>query len=220
MNIQYWEPKNMNLGDVIYMLRSALMTIELSAVAIIGGLFLGVIVGVCRASNRKVFTITSRIYLEIFRGIPILLQIFLFYYGLRIFDVKLPALLSASLAFIFNVSANVGETLKGIILSIPRSQYESAASLGLPYLAQMWFVILPQVARAAIPPTIGITAGLVKDTSLASIIGFVELTQSGTRIMAQTMDPYAVYPVIALIYFFICFPLTLTSRRLERKLKF
>jgi polar amino acid transport system permease protein len=218
MNTQYYSARDLIPGDIVYMLQATLTTVELSFIAIVGGLILGVLIGVCRASNRKTVAVVSRLYVELFRGIPVLLQIFLFYYGLRILNIRMPALLSASLAFIFNVSANVGETLRGIILSIPRSQWESSSSLGFSRFAQLRYVILPQVLRAAIPPSIGILVGLIKDTSLASIIGFIELTRSAALVMGVTMNPFQVYPVVAVIYFVVCFSLTKTSRWLEKRL--
>jgi polar amino acid transport system permease protein len=218
MGTKYFEVRALQVGDIVFMLTTTLTTIELSVIAILGGLLLGVIVGICRSSTVRGVNILARVYVELFRGIPILLQIFMFYYGLKIFAIQMPALLSASMAFVFNVAANVGETLRGIILSIPKSQWEAAACLGLPYLAQLRYVILPQVVRAAIPPSIGIMVGLIKDTSLASIIGFVELTRSGALIMAVTMNPYTAFPFIAGIYFLVCFPLTQTSRWLEKAL--
>jgi len=218
METKYFEVRALQFGDIVFMLTTTLTTIELSLIAIIGGLLLGVIIGICRSSNVRGVNILARVYVEFFRGIPILLQIFMFYYGLKIFAIQMPALLSASMAFVFNVAANVGETLRGIILSIPKSQWEAGACLGLPYLAQLRYVILPQVVRAAIPPSIGIMVGLIKDTSLASIVGFVELTRSGALIMAVTMNPYTAFPFIAAIYFLVCFPLTQTSRWLEKAL--
>jgi polar amino acid transport system permease protein len=208
METKYFEVRALQFGDIVFMLKTTLTTIELSLIAIIGGLLLGVLVGICRSSTVRGVNILARVYVELFRGIPILLQIFMFYYGLKIFAIQMPALLSASMAFVFNVAANVGETLRGIILSIPKSQWEAAACLGMPYLAQLRYVILPQVVRAAIPPSIGIMVGLIKDTSLASIVGFVELTRSGALIMAVTMNPYTAFPLIAGIYFLVCFPLT------------
>jgi polar amino acid transport system permease protein len=218
MGTKYFEVRELQYGDIVFMLKATITTVELSVIALIGGLTLGVIVGVCRSSNLRLASIIARLYVELFRGIPILLQIFMFYYGLKIFAIEMPALLSVSIAFVFNVAANVGETLRGIILSIPKSQWEAAACLGLPYVAQLRYAILPQVVRAAIPPSIGIMVGLVKDTSLASIVGFVELTRSGALIMAVTMNPYTAFPLVAVIYFVVCCPLTQTSRWLERRL--
>ena len=117
------------------------------------------------------------------------------------------------------VGANIGETLTGIISNIPKNQWESSASLGLNYFQQLGYIILPQVVRTATPPTIGIMVMLIKGTSLASIVGFLEVTKAGGHVMSSTMNPYTTYPIVALIYFIICFPLTTLSRKLEKKLK-
>jgi len=218
MNNQFYTARDLNFGDIIFMLKASLTTIELAIIAIAGGMLLGILVGIGRSSSNPILKLITKMYVELFRGIPILLQIFIFYYGLKIFNVKLPALFSASISFIFNVSANIGETLKGIILSIPKNQWESSTSLGFSKLAQLWYIIMPQVIRAALPPSIGIMVGLIKDTSLASIVGFVELTRAGGLIMSVTMDPFKIYPIIAIIYFIICFFLTQSSRWLEKKL--
>lgn len=214
-----WQIRDLNINDIIFLLKGATVTIQLSAIAIILGLVLAIIVGVLRTSKIKVFTGITRIYVEIFRGIPILVQIFLFYYGLRLLNIQLPALLSASMAFIFYFGAAAGETYKGILEGIPKSQWESSDSLGLGYIQKLRYVIIPQFVRTAIPPTMGIIVGVIKYTSLASIVGFVELARVGAKVMSMTMNPFTTYPIVALIYFIICFPLTFYSKRLEKKLK-
>lgn len=219
MGDKIWHIRNLQLQDITQLLRGAEYTLLLSFIAISLGIILALIIAIMRTVKIPFFNVLSRIYVEIFRGTPVLLQIFLFYYGLRIFNIKFPALFSASLAFIFNVGASVGETLKGIIDGIPKSQWEASESLGLKYFQQLIYVIFPQVIRTAIPPTIGIFVGIIKDTSLASIVGFVELARAGARIMAMTNNPYTTFPLVAIMYFIICFPLTVYGRRLEKKLK-
>ena len=213
--------RNIVLFDAWYIIRAARYTLLLSVIALLGGLILGVIVGLFRTNPRfKVLSILSRIYVEIFRGIPVLIQIFIFYYGLIIlFGLRLPALISVSIAFILWFGANIGETLTGIIDNIPKGQWDGSTSLGLNYLQQLRYVIFPQVVRTATPPSVGIMVGLIKETSLASIVGFLELTKAGSHVMATTMNPYTTFPIVALLYFIICFPLTSLSRKLEKKLK-
>ena len=213
-----WQIRGLNIKDLLLMLEGAVITIELSAIAIILGLILAMIVGVLRTSKVKIISGVSRIYVELFRGTPVLMQIFLFYYGLRLLDVHLPALLSASLAYIFYFGAAAGETYKGILEAIPKSQWEASASLGFSYINQLRYIIIPQFIRTAIPPTMGIIVGLIKYTSLASIVGFVELTRMGSKVMTMTMNPFTAFPIVAALYFIICFPLTFYSRRLEKKL--
>jgi polar amino acid transport system permease protein len=219
MEDKIWHIRNLQVQDIIQLLRGAQYTLLLSCIAISLGLILAIIVAIMRTVKVPFLNHTSRIYVEIFRGTPVLIQIFMFYYGLRIFNIRFPALFSASLAFVFNVGANVGETLKGIIDGIPKSQWDASESLGFNYFQQLIYVILPQVVKTAIPPTIGIFVGLIKDTSLASIVGFVELARAGARVMAMTNNPYTTFPIVAAIYFIICFPLTIFSRKLERKLE-
>jgi polar amino acid transport system permease protein len=220
MGEKAWSIRGLRWADIIYIFNGALYTIELSLIAIMIGLLVAIVIGILRTVDIKFLNLLSRIYVEIFRGTPILIQIFIFYYGLRIFNVKLPALLSASMAFIFNIGAQVGETLKGIIDNIPKSQWEASSSLGLTYLQQLRYVILPQVIRSATPPTVGICVGIIKDTSLASIVGFIELTRAGSQVMALTKNPYSTFPIVAVIYFIICYPLTRFSRKLEERLKY
>lgn len=211
--------RGLTWNDLLLMIKGLRYTVEIALISISLGLVLAIIVGISRSSKIVILNTIFRIYVEIFRGIPVLLQIFLFYYGLRLFNIRFPALFSASIAFIFNIGANVGETLKGVIDSIPKSQWEASSSLGLSQIQQLRYVILPQVVKTAIPPTMGIFVGLIKDTSLASIVGFIELTRAASRVMAMTMNPYTTFPIVAAMYFLICFPLTYYSRKLEHKLE-
>lgn len=208
-----------SINDLVMLLKGAAVTIEISAIAIIIGLMLGVVVGILRTSKIKVINSIARIYVEVFRGTPVLMQVFLFYYGLRLFHFEFPALFSASLAFIFNLGATAGETLKGCIEGVPKSQWEASSTLGFTYFKQLQYIIFPQVIRTAVPPVMGLIVGLIKDTSLASIVGFMELTRAASGVMSKTMNPNLTFAIVAAIYFIICFPLTFYSRKLELKFK-
>ena len=202
-----WNARNLVLNDVWYIIKAARYTLLLSAISLVGGLILAVIIGILRTTPKlKALNVLSRIYVEIFRGIPVLIQIFIFYYGLIIlFGLRLPALISVSIAFILWFGANIGETLTGIIDNIPKGQWDGSTSLGLNYLQQIRYVIFPQVVRAATPPSVGLMVGLIKETSLASIVGFLEITRAGRHIMATTGDPLTTFPIVAALYFIICF---------------
>ncbi len=216
-----WQARSMVLNDIWYILKAARYTLLLSGIALLGGLILAVIVGILRTTPKlKFLNVLSRIYVEIFRGTPVLIQIFIFYYGLSIlFGFRPPGIVSVSVAFILWTGANIGEILTGVIDNIPKGQWEGSASLGLNYLQQLRYVIFPQVIRTATPPSVGIMVGLIKETSLASMVGFLELTRAGSHIMATTMNPYTTFPIVAIMYFLICFPLTHYSRKLEHKLE-
>jgi len=200
MGTKYFEVRPLQVGDIVFMLTTTLTTIELSVIAILGGLLLGVIVGVCRSSTVRGVNILARVYVELFRGIPSSanLHVLLRPEDLGDSDARLT---ERQHGVRINVAANVGETLRGIILSIPKSQWEAAACLGLALPCAVAICDSPAGGPAAAPPSIGIMVGLIKDTSLASIIGFVELTRSGALIMAVTMNPYTAFPLIAGIYF-------------------
>ena len=215
------EFRSVNLNDVWYLIKAARYTIILTAIGFAGGMVLGIIISIFRTTKKlKIFNYLAGLYVEFFRGTPILIQMFMFFYGIAIlFKFRVPPLIAASTSLIFWTASNIGESLAGIINSIPKSQWEASSSLGLSYIQQLRYVILPQTFRTALPPIVGILIMLIKATSLASIVGFLELTRAGVQIMGSTMNPVTVFPIVAAIYFIICYPLSLYSNRLELKLQ-
>jgi polar amino acid transport system permease protein len=158
-------------------------------------------------------------YIGVIQGTPVLMQLFLAFYGLAVLTgVRIDPWPAVTLAFTMYAAAFLGEIWRGAIQAIPRTQWEAAAALPLPPLAQLRHVILPQAFRIAIPPTVGFLVQLIKGTSIASIIGFVELTRAGQLIVNVTFQPMIVYPIIAALYFALCWPLSLASLRLERRM--
>jgi polar amino acid transport system permease protein len=160
----------------------------------------------------------ATVYIQIVQGTPLLVWLFLFYFGLSIAGLPVNAWVAATLAFSVYGGAFLGEIWRGSLIAIPKTQWEAGASLGLSFLEQMRYIIMPQAVRSAIPPTVGFLVQLIKNTSLAATIGFVELTREGQLTSASTYKPFAVYLTVAAIYFCLCFPLTQWSRSLERKL--
>ena len=147
------------------------------------------------------------------------MQLFLVYYGISVlFGVRLDPWPAVTLAFTCYAAAFLGEIWRGCIQSIPAGQWDAARALGLGWGVTMAKIVLPQALRISIPATIGFLVQLVKGTSIAAIIGFVELTRAGQLIVNVTFQPMTVYPIIALLYFAICWPLSLLSRRLEKRL--
>jgi len=126
--------------------------------------------------------------------------------------------MAATMALTFWTSAFLAEIWRGCVESIPKGQWEASSSLALNYLEQMRYVILPQASRIAIAPTVGFSVQVIKGTALASIIGFVELTKAGTMLNNATFRPFLVYSLVALIYFALCFPLSLFAKKLESRL--
>ena len=146
------------------------------------------------------------------------MQLFLAFFGLGLLGVDVPAWLAAGLALVLWTAAFLAEIWRGCVEAIPRGQWESSASLGMGYLQQMRWVVLPQALRIAVPPTVGFSVQVVKGTALTSIIGFVELSKAGTVVTNATFQPFTVYGLVALIYFALCWPLSKSSQILERKL--
>lgn len=193
-------------------------TILLSLVSFIGGGTLGVILLFLRIGKNKVARVAVKYFVELFQGTPLLMQLFLAFFGLGLFGIDVPAWLAAAAALILWSSAFLIEIWRGCVEAVAKGQWEASASLAMGYMQQMRYVILPQALRIAVPPTVGFSVQVVKGTALTSIIGFVELSKAGTIITNATFQPFTVYGFVALIYFALCWPLSKSSQILERKL--
>ncbi|MCA0324603.1 MAG: amino acid ABC transporter permease [Proteobacteria bacterium] len=197
---------------------AARWTIVLSLIAFLGGGLVGLTLLVLRIGRSPAARTFVKAYVELFQGTPLLMQLFLAYFGLALFGFRTSAWTAAALALTLYSSAFLAEIWRGCVEAIPRGQWEAAQSLALNWREQLRHVILPQALRIAIPPTVGFLVQVVKGTALASIIGFIELTKAGTMIANATFRPFLVYGCVALLYFVLCFPVSLMARRLEAKL--
>lgn len=207
------------LIQFMFLLQAAVWTIVLSALGFIGGGLIGFLVALARISPNRPVRWIATLYVQLIQGTPLLVLLFIVYFGLSISGFNsVPALVAAGVAITLYTSAFLAEIWRGSIQSIARSQWEAAECLGLSRWQRMSRVILPQSMRIATPPTVGFLVQVIKNTSLASAIGFVELSQAGKLINNSTFQPFTIFMVVAAIYFAICFPLTLASRKLERKL--
>jgi polar amino acid transport system permease protein len=207
------------LIDVYYLVLAARWTVALTALAFVGGGLVGLVVATLRVSPLAPLRALAAGYVNAVQGIPLLGWLFVSFFGLPIVaGVQVSPWIAAIVAFSVYAGAFLGEIWRGCLQSIPRQQWEAGAALGLSFAEQLRHVIVPQAVRVAIPPTVGFLVQLVKNTSLAAVIGFVELTREGQLTTAATYKPFSVYIVVAAIYFAMCFPLTQWSRRLEGKL--
>jgi len=206
------------IGDLWYLVEAARWTIGLTALAMAGGGVLGLIVMVLRVVPLAPVNWLATGYIQALQGTPLLGQLFVFYFGFSIFGYDVSPWVAAGAAFSIYASAFLAEIWRGCIQAIPKTQWEASAALGLSFLEQLRHVIMPQALRIAIPPTVGFLVQLVKNTSLASVIGFIELTRAGQIITAATFQPFLVYSCVAMIYFAMCFPLSLYARHLEGSL--
>lgn len=196
-------------------------TIALSAIAFIGGGIVGFLVMLMRISPIKPISFISWLYIEFFEGTPLLLQLFLAFFGLSVvFGVNLSPLAAATLALTAFTSSFLADIWRGSIAAVPQGQWEAASALGFGYFKQLRLVILPQAVKLSIAPTIGFAVQVIKGTSLASVIGFTELSRAAALINNVTLSSLLVFTIAGLIYFCLCYPLSLLSQRLERSLTY
>ena len=208
-----------SLWDIVRnLLLAARWTVGLSLIAFLGGGILGLILLVARTARWPGAEQTVSAFVQLFQGTPLLMQLFLAYFGLALFGIDTSAWMAASVALTLYTAAFLVEIWRGCVAAVPKGQWEAAQSLALSFGEQLRHVILPQATRVAIAPTVGFLVQVIKGTALASVIGFVELTKAGTMITNATFQPFLVYSCVALLYFALCFPVSLTARRLERKL--
>jgi polar amino acid transport system permease protein len=200
------------------LLLAARWTVLLSLIAFVGGGALGLALLAMRLARVPGGELAVRGFVELFQGTPLLMQLFLAYFGLALIGLEVSAWASAALALSLYSAAFLTEIWRGCVNAVPRGQWEAAASLALSLYEQMRHVIGPQAVRIAIAPTVGFLVQVVKGTALASVIGFIELTKAGTMIANATFKPFVVYAAVALVYFALCFPISVWSRRLERRL--
>ena len=200
------------------LLLAAPWTLLLSAIAFAGGGLVGLVLLVVGISRYKWARISVKLYVELFQSTPLLMQLFLVYFGLPKLGIDVSAWLAATTCLTLYSSAFLTDIWRGSVEAIPKGQWEGSASLGLHYLKQLRLVILPQATRMAIPPTVGFLVQLVKSTALASIVGYHELTKTAQILTNATFQPFVIFGLVALIYFIICYPLTRWSRGLERRL--
>ena len=203
--------------DVVFLLEAARWTIALSAIAFAGGAIGGLAVALARSADGAWPRAVSTGFIRLFQGTPLLLQLFLIFFGAPVLGWDINPWVAAAVALVLNTSAFLGEIWRGCIQAIPRGQREAADALGLSYGARMRDVILPQAAKIALPPTVGYLVQVVKGTSLAAIIGFTEVTRAGQIVNNATFQPLTVFGVVAAIYFVLCWPLSRLAARLERR---
>ena len=196
-------------------------TIILSLIAFTGGGVVGFGVTLMRISSNRWLKGISWVYTEFFQGTPLLLQLFLAFFGLSVaIGVNLSPLQAATLALTAYTSAFLAEIWRGSIAAVPQGQWEAASAIGFGYFKQLQLIILPQAVKLAIAPTVGFLVQVIKGTSLASIIGFTELSRAAALINNVTLESLLIFGLAGLIYFILCYPLSFWSQHLEKKLTY
>lgn len=206
-------------ADVMFIVMAVRWTLVLSAVAFLGGAVGGLLIALARTSGSKALRRISAGFIQVFQGTPLLMQLFLVYFGLAVVGLPIDPLLAAAVALTLHASAYLGEIWRGSIEAVPSGQTEAATALALSYPHRMRHVVLPQAMRIATAPTVGFLVQLIKGTSLASIIGFTELTRAGQIVNNAIFKPFLVFGTVAILYFILCWPLSLMARRLEARMR-
>ncbi|WP_419737520.1 amino acid ABC transporter permease [Pseudomonas sp. COR18] len=211
MDFTFWDILNNLLSGLQW-------TLALSLVAFLGGSLLGLLVMVLRIAEKPLLRGLARAYIELFQGTPLLMQLFMVFFGVALLGVDISPWLAAAIALTLFTGAYLAEIWRGCVESIARGQWEASASLALNRYEQLRHVILPQALRIAIAPTVGFSVQVIKGTAVTSIIGFTELTKTGGMLANATFEPFMVYGLVAVGYFLLCYPLSLSARYLERRL--
>jgi polar amino acid transport system permease protein len=204
-------------NEFLFLLCAVQWTLALSVIAFIGGSIAGLAIALGRTSTIKPLRLATNGYIQVFQGTPLLMQLFLVFFGANVLGFNINPWIAAALGLTLNASAFLGEIWRGCIEAVPKGQWEAATALGLRYPGRMRYVVLPQALKIAIPPTVGFLVQLIKSTSLTAIIGFTELTRAGQIINNATFKPFLVFGIVAALYFVMCWPLSLLSGHLERR---
>jgi polar amino acid transport system permease protein len=193
-------------------------TILLTLTAFAGGGIGGALIAVARVAPRRLLRLFAAGYIKVLQGIPPLILLFLVFFGANILGLRIAPWTAAAVGYSLYGSAFLGEIWRGCLQAVPRGQRDAATALALSFMQRLRLVIMPQAARIAVPPSVGFLVQLLKGTSLASVIGFTELTWTGQMINNVTFQPLYVFGTVAALYFALCWPLSLLSTRLERRL--
>jgi polar amino acid transport system permease protein len=207
---------NFALIHVQVLLSGLIWTVVLSLVSFVFGGLIGFVLALAGVVRDRRVRRWVAAYAALVQGSPVLIIMFVIYFGLPLIGIEVGSIVAASVALVLFSSAYLGTIWRGCLESVPRTQWEAADCLALDYWQRMVLVILPQAIRIATPPTVGFMVQIVKNTSLASVIGVVDVTYVGKQVNAATFQPFTTYLVIAILYFCLCYPLSVLSRRFER----
>jgi polar amino acid transport system permease protein len=210
--------RNFGANEFLLLTTGLKWTVALTALAFAGSGLLGLIVLLLRTGRARALRLAALIWIQAVQGTPLLGHLFLIFFGLALFGMDVPRWLAATLALSIYGSAFLAEIWRGAVEAIPQGQWEASAALGMKLHQQLRLVVLPQALTIAIPPTVGFLVQLIKNTSLASIIGLIELSREAQLVNGATFAPFLVYFCTSALYFALCYPLTQLSRWLEKQL--
>ncbi len=208
----------MSSDQIIFIVSALRWTVLLTVLALLIGGVVGFAVAIARVSPAAPLRWFAAGYIGVIQGIPALMILFLAYYGLSLAGLELPPLVAASIAMSLYVSGYLADIWRGAIQSVPWQQWEASSSLAMTRVQQFRYVVLPQALRIATPPSVGFAVQAVKNTSIVSIVNVVEIARAGQLVNSVAYQPFKIYSLVAVLYFAICWPMSLLAARLERRL--
>jgi His/Glu/Gln/Arg/opine family amino acid ABC transporter permease subunit len=210
---------NVIIDNLDYIIGGAVATVRLAALASVLALALGLFAGLLRLYAPRPLRIVSVVYIELFRGTPVLVQMFFVFFGLPLLLGWNPsAFAAATVALVLNNGAYLAEIVRGGVQAISRDQWSAGMALGLTFRQTLASVVFPQAVRRIVPPAVGQFTILTKDTSIASAIGFFEMTRSAQHIVERTLASFEIFTLVGSLFFAICYAGTWASRKLELRL--
>lgn len=215
----------LNPHTMARLLKGLSVTLRVSLLSVALSVFFGLIFGWIMTKKSPIIQILSKIYLEFMRLMPQLVLLFIVYFGMaRALGIHISGFNAAIIVFTLWGTAEMGDLVRGAISSIPKHQYEAAASIGLTRLQTMGYVVLPQALRRLIPQAMNLVTRMIKTTSLIALIGVVEVIKTGQQIVEAVRLEFAsaalwIYLVILILYFLVCYPLSKWAGHLEEKWK-
>lgn len=205
--------------NIPFIIDAMFVTIKITAMSFLLSVFIAILVGSIRAMNvSKILNAILMVYVEVFRGTPLLIQLFFIYYGLPSVGITMSGTVAAVLGLSLNGGAYISEIIRAAILSVPLGQFEAAKSLGMNRFESMRHIILPQAIRITIPPLVNSFSSLLKESSLISVLAITELTRIGQLIYTRTSRPFEIYLTIGLIYLILVSIISIGSFKIEKKL--
>ncbi|MEH7125844.1 amino acid ABC transporter permease [Bacillus sp. JJ1773] len=205
------------INSLPVLLKGAMITLQMSILAIIIGTLCGLLLAIFLLSNNKFLEVPTRIFINLMRGIPFLIQIFIVYYSFSSFGIEIPAFASGVLAMALNTAAFQAEIIRAGIESIPKGQSEAAVALGISKRQSMLRIIIPQMFVKILPSITNELITLLKNSSLVSVIAVVDLTRVGQQIVSTSYSPAEIYIAVALLYFLMNLAISQGARFIERR---
>jgi len=218
MTPQYVQDR-LNLYDAVLFLQGLGNTVTLCLVGLCLGTLIALLVGLARASHSRWLAWPAGLYIEVIRDSPLLMQLYLVFFALPLLGLNVPIFVAGVAALMVNSSAFMAEIVRAGVQSVGKDQWDAARGLGMGYLQVMRWVVIPQAFRVMIPPGVGLLIGLIKDSSLISVITYLELTRVGQILTEKTFLSFQVFGIVAALYFLLCYPLSRLALYAERRVK-